>query len=209
MPHYILPHCERRCAPFVWMQTRSFALPPASADLCPHIQMQKLPPQQAGERQVHTYPLYSSTEGLQVRAEKQLQKYVRLALPKAEPPLRTERRLSSLAQLITISLCLSDSLRSPSEVIPSLFFFHLLSVVPLLFSALTADELFADEAVYMRARSLSIDHGQRRYDLHHHSPYLQILSSGIVNNTVTSTDKMQEIWKRAKVKRIIWSAVIP
>lgn len=54
------------------------------------IQMQKLPPQQAGKQQVRTYPLYSSNERLQVRPEKQLQKYGRLAVPKALPPLRTE-----------------------------------------------------------------------------------------------------------------------
>lgn len=54
------------------------------------IQMQKLPPQQAGKQQVRTYSLFSSTDGLQVRPEKQLQKYGRLAMPKAVAPLRTE-----------------------------------------------------------------------------------------------------------------------
>jgi len=54
--------------------------------------MQKLPPQQAGKQQLHTYPPYSCTEGLQVRPEKQLQKYVCLAVPKAVPPQRAEER---------------------------------------------------------------------------------------------------------------------
>ncbi|TNN72988.1 hypothetical protein EYF80_016778 [Liparis tanakae] len=45
--------------------------------------MQKLPPQQAGKQQVHTYPLHCSTEGLQVRPQKQLRKYGWLAAPKA------------------------------------------------------------------------------------------------------------------------------
>lgn len=129
MPRRIIQHHERRCAPFVWTQafsspsSHSFALPPARADLCPPIQMQELPPQHAGKQQVHTYPWYSSTEGLQVRVEKQLQKYGRLAAPKAAPPLRTEPRLSSLAQLITIPLCPSDPLLSPSGVIPCLSLF--------------------------------------------------------------------------------------
>lgn len=89
--------------------------------------MQKLPPQQAGKQQVHTYPLYSSTEGLQVRPEKQLQKYGRLAVPKAVPPLRTEWRLSSLAQLITISLSVLFSPLTIGGHSLSFFFFHLLS----------------------------------------------------------------------------------
>lgn len=101
MPHDILLNCERRCAPFVWMQavspvlTRSFALPPARANLCPPIQMQTLPPQQAGKQQVHTYPLHCSTEGLQVRPQKQLRKYGWLAVPKAVHPLRTETLIIS------------------------------------------------------------------------------------------------------------------
>lgn len=103
-PHYILLRCERRCAPFVWMQDvspgliRSFALPPAAKPSFPpstHTQMQKLPPQQAGKQQVHTYPPYSSTEGLEVRPEKQLHKYGWLASPKAVPPMRTETLIIS------------------------------------------------------------------------------------------------------------------
>lgn len=108
MPRHITLHCERRCAPFVQMQafrpalTRSFALPTGpELTFAPHPDAEITP---SAGRQVHTYPLYSSTEGLRVRPEKQLQKYGRLAVPKAVPPLRTEQSLSSLAQLITISL---------------------------------------------------------------------------------------------------------
>ncbi len=94
----------------------------------PPIQMQKLPSQQAGKQQVHTYPLYSSTEGLQVRPEKQLQKYGRLAVPKAVPPLRTGWRLSSLGQLITIFLSvLVSPLTIGGHSLSFFSCFHLLS----------------------------------------------------------------------------------
>lgn len=60
MPHYIIWHSERRCAPFVWMQalssalTRSFALPPDRANLCPPSRCRNYPlSRQASSRFTH------------------------------------------------------------------------------------------------------------------------------------------------------------
>lgn len=60
MPHYIILHSERRCAPFVWMQAsspaliRSFALPLARANLCPPSRCRNYPlSRQAGSRFTH------------------------------------------------------------------------------------------------------------------------------------------------------------
>lgn len=65
--------------------------------------------------------IYSSTERLQVRLEKQQQKYVRLTMPKAGAPQRAQWKPLSLALLITIALCLCYALLSLSGVIPALF----------------------------------------------------------------------------------------
>lgn len=95
MPQHIMLHRERRCAPFVQMQafslamTRSFALPQARANLCPHPDAEITPSAGRQAAGSHISLIYLSTEGLQVRPEKQLQKYGRLAMPKAVPPLRT------------------------------------------------------------------------------------------------------------------------
>lgn len=174
------------------------------------IQMRILAPQQAGKQQVHTYTLYSSTEGLQVTPEKQLQKYVCPAVPKAVAPLRTEQRSSSLAQLITITLCLAYSPPPSSGVIICLFF-HPLSLSFFFFQfysvpCTTSCPLHslslacqcslcnncrwgsADEAMHMHAQSFSWDHGREWNDLYHHSPYLQMPSKGTVNNSVSFTD---------------------
>lgn len=66
--------------------------------------------------------IYSSAERLQVRLEKQQQKYERPTMPRAGAPQRGEQKPSSLVQLITIALCLCYTLPLPSGVIPFLVF---------------------------------------------------------------------------------------
>lgn len=129
MGHIDVPHLSGCKGSFFSSQLWLARLPSHRQELTfAPIQMRILPPQRGGRQQVHTYPLYSSAEGLQVTPEKQLQKYVCLVVPKAVAYLRTEQRSSSLAQLITIALCLAYSPPPSSGVIICLFFPSNLSV---------------------------------------------------------------------------------
>lgn len=198
MPLYRIPH--NGGGMFVWLQafslalTGSFALPLVSPHLCPPIQMQKLPPQQAGEQQVHTYSPYSSNVGLQVKPEKQLQKQGLLAVPKGcvssvdgveTPIISTAHRRLSVCLTLSLSLTtirchsLSFMFPNPTSLPRVLHFFHpLCSLSPACqcsFRILSSFQA-SDEVICMHGLSSSTQHGRARYDLHHHSAYLQIPS---------------------------------
>lgn len=90
-------------------------------------QMQKLAPQQV--KPVHTHPVYFYHRGVAGQSRETAAKpRPGLAAPKAVSPPRTEPRLSSLAQLIAVSL-------SPPDVS---FFFFPPSVSPVFFPSPTA-----------------------------------------------------------------------
>lgn len=136
----------------------------------PSIQMQKLPPQQAGKQQVHTYSPYSSKVGLQVRPEKQLQKYGRLAVPKAAPPLWT---VQTLIISTAHPLSLSHHHQTPLSFFHFLPFRHcriaqawhfgpLCSLSPARQRSLCilSCTRVSDEVIYMHSLSSSTQHGQ-------------------------------------------------
>lgn len=179
--------------------TRSFALPPARANLCPPSRCRNYPlSRQASSRFTHI-PYIPPLRGCRSDQRNSCKNMAGWRCPRLYLLWELSRD-SSLAQLITISLCLPYSLLSQSGVvlflsISSIFLVHQFlskshSIVPCVASC-PLDSLslacqgflctdcrwgFADEAIYMHTQSFFIEHGQARYDLHHHSPYLQILS---------------------------------
>lgn len=219
MLHYMIVHCEGRCAPFVWMQgfffflttlTRSFALPLAGTNLCPHPDEDIAPSTGREAAGSHVSPIFlrwgvaghtreTTAEiclpgGAQGRSlsENWAEKLI----------ISTAHHHRSLSGLFSPTIIRGHYLPFFSLQPLSLSFFFQFYGIPCTASRpLHSHPLAcqrslcnncrwgsADEAMHMHAQSFSWDHGREWYDLQHHSPYLQIPSWGTVNNPVTFTD---------------------
>lgn len=174
------------------------------------IQMQKLTPQQAGGvygRRVGLWALHmSATERLQVRGSgKKRRKQLRKMWPAGAARGSASSQDQAEAPVISAahhhpSLSLSLSLRTRRRSS---------SVSPCVHSCPPSPDLVLNRCCLSSLSAVAPPPPRRQHIRPPPSaPLCSRGGKGVVNNTVTSRDKMREIWKRGKLKRIIWVALI-